>query len=126
MTINFNTKQIEMNKKESKEASKYDSETYRQLLLIRKDFPDYNIVVNSVSHKGCNKGNSYDKMKLYVNAHGTDEQKEQFNSMLEAAKETKGSNITAYREIKGWFDDTFPEAFDFSAAMARITNQKAG
>ena len=37
MKINYETRQIEMTKKESKEASTYGSETYKYLLMIKKD-----------------------------------------------------------------------------------------
>ena len=121
MKINYNARQIEMTKKESKEAAKYGSEAYKQLIEIQRDLPEFTITIREVSHKSTNKGFSYDKMEMYVMAYGTDEQKAQFKSMRSVAKDSMGGIGSAYKEIKAWFNATFPEANDFSAAMMRIT-----
>ena len=120
MKINYNLKQIEMTKKEAKAASKWNSETYKELMKIKKDFPEYEIKVREVSPKGHSKGFSFDKMEAYIEHCGTEEQKEKFKEMREAAKETMGGIGSAYKDIKGWFNDEFPEATDFSKAVERI------
>jgi len=119
------TKHIEMTKKESKEATKYGSEAYRTLVEIKRDFPNYTIIIKEITHKSSSKGFSYDKMETYVNAYGTEEQKEQFMSMRKTAKINVKNNESPYKYIKNWFIETFPEACDFSAAITRITANKA-
>lgn len=126
MKINYNMKQIEMTKKESKEAARYGSEAYKKLVEIKHDFPDFSIVIREIAHKSSNKGLSYDKMEMYVKSYGTDDQNEQFKSMRSVAKDSMEGKGKTYKEIKEWFNATFPEASDFSAAMARITGQNAG
>ena len=125
MKINYNEKKIEMTKKEAKEAAKYGSETYKALIKIKRDLSDFTITVSDLSHKSANKGFSYDKMEMYVTAFGTDSQKEQFKSMRSLAKGSMKGVGNAYKEIKAWFNETFPEASDFSVAKTRITATSA-
>ena len=116
-----NTKAIVMTKKEAKAAEKYGSDEYKMLVSMKRDFPNYNVEIRELSRKSTGKGFSYDKMELYVSQYGTDEQKKIFENMRGAAKDTMGSTGTAYKKIKAWFNETFPEASDFAAAVARIT-----
>jgi hypothetical protein len=126
MKLNYNAKQIEMTKKEAKEASKYGSDACNKLMEIKRALPDFTITVREVSHKSGNKGFSYNRMEMYVESYGSDDQKEQFKKMRSVAKDSMGSTGNAYKEIKAWFNATFPEASDFSAAMLRITDRAAG
>ncbi len=121
MNAIHNNKTIVMTKKEAKAAEKYGSVEYKMLVEMKKDFPDYRVVIREISRKSTNKGFSYDKMALYVNQYGTDEQKAKFREMRGSAKDTMGSMGAAYKEIKAWFNTNFPEASDFAAAVARIT-----
>ncbi len=120
MKINYAKKEIEMTKKESKEASKFGTETYNNLVVIKRDFPDFAIVIKETVRKNSSKGYSYDRMETYISAYGSDTQKEQFKAMRITSKDSMERG-KAYKEIKEWFNETFPEASDFSAAMARIT-----
>lgn len=124
MKINHNTREIEMTKKESKEAAKYGSETYEKLVNIKKDFSDYTIIIRESTRKNSCKGYSYDRMETYISTYGSDAQKEQFKAMRITSKDSMERG-KAYKEIKEWFNETFPEASDFSAAMARITAKTA-
>ena len=126
MKINHYAHQVEMTKKEAKEASKYGTDTYKTLVEIKKDFPDFSIVVRDLTRKSNSKGFSYDKMEKYINAYGTEEQIHQFEEMRETAKDKVGSKENPYKYVKEWFIQTFPEASDFSAAMARIIAREAG
>ena len=122
MKINHSTRTIEMTKKESKAASTYGSDTYKELVAIKRDFPNFNIVVREYARKNSNKGFSYDKMEMYISVYGTEEHMKQFKSMRCMAKDSV-SKGKSYIGIKEWFNETFPEASDFSAAMTRITTQ---
>ena len=124
MKIYHNTKTIEMTKKESKEAAIYNSNTYKELVNIKRAFSDYSVVVREITRKNGCKGFSYDRMEMYIKAYGSDEQRLQFENMRIASKDSLERG-KAYKEIKEWFNETFPEASDFSAAMARITSKTA-
>ena len=124
MKINHSIKTIEMTKKESKEASIYNSDAYKELVSIKSAFSDYSVVVKESTRKNSCKGYSYDRMETYISAYGSDAQKEQFKAMRITSKDSMGRG-KAYKEIKEWFNETFPEASDFSAAMARITAKTA-
>ena len=120
MKIRYERKEIEMTKKESKEASKYGTEAYENLVNIKRDFPNFAIVIREIPRKNSSKGYSYDRMETYINTYGSDAQKEQFKTMRTTSKDSMERG-KAYKEIKEWFNETFPEASEFSAAMARIT-----
>ncbi len=121
MNAIHNNKTIVMTKKEAKAAEKYGSDEYMMLVSMKKDFPDYNVVIREITRKSTSKGFSYDKMALYVNQYGTNEQKKQFEELRGTAKDTMGSTGSAYKEVKAWFNAAFPEASNFAAAVARIT-----
>ena len=121
MKASHKEKVIVMTKKEAKAAEKYGSAEYKMLVNMKRDFPNYNVEIRELSRKSASKGFSYDKMALYVNQYGTDEQKKQFEELRGTAKDTMGSTGNAYKEVKAWFNATFPEASNFAAAVARIT-----
>ena len=125
MKINYNKKQIEITKKEAKAASKCDSDTYKKLTGIKKDFPEYEITVREVSTKGHFKGFSFDKMEAYIEKYGTEKQKVEFKDMRKKAKETMGGIGSAYKDIRYWFNDEFPEATNFSKVVERISPKNA-
>ena len=70
MKINFKNHTIEMTKSEAKAASKYGSDSYKELMNIKKDFPTFEVVVtakpkakkNSAALKGLN----YEFMEKYI------------------------------------------------------------
>jgi len=121
MKVNFGMRTIEMTKKESKEAAKYGSDCYRELIDIKKDFPEFSVAIRELPRKRGVKNPTYQKMEVYVQKFGSDEQKKQFEDIRGAAKETMDESCNAYRVVKEWFDKNFPEAYDFAAAVARIT-----
>ena len=129
MKINYKNNTIEMTKKEAKAAAIYDSEECKALLKIKEDFPGFIVAVreikSSTKRKSSSKGFSYEKMELYINSYGSDEQKQQFASLRQASKDTMGGSCKAYKHVKEWFVATFPEAGDFASAVARITAKSA-
>jgi len=76
MTINFEKNTIEMTKAEAKEAGKFGSEKFNELVKFRTLCPDYEIVVKANSTKrDTYKGLDYDYMKRYIEAHDNKEEK---------------------------------------------------
>ena len=112
MTINFNTKTIELTKTEMNEASKYNSEMYRDLMNARRDNPDFR-VVEIKTKKGKSDFASLDMktIKAYVMKHGSDEQKKNFAFISKKTVDENGEyhEAQSFFEIKKWFLNEFPE-----------------
>ena len=90
MKVNFEMRTIEMTKKESKEAAKYGSDCYRELIEIKKDFPDFSVAIRELPRKRGVKNPTYQKMEAYVQKFGSDEQKKQFEDMRVMMKKLGG------------------------------------
>ena len=131
MTINFNTKTIELTKTEMNEASKYGSEMYRNLMDARRDNPDFR--VTEIKTKAKKFKTPLDSLNLatikaYVKVNGSADQKQKFLTISNATITDEGVIIPAqpFPYIKKWFLAEFPqykaalEAHD--AEIVRIFN----
>ena len=112
MTINFNTKTIELTKTEMTAATKYGSQMYRDLMDARRDNPDFRVIVKVKKTKKT----SLDRLNLatikaYVKANGSPEQKEKFVSLSTATFTEDGIFLPAqsFFDIKKWFLAEFPK-----------------
>ena len=131
MTINFNTKTIELTKTEMTEASKYGSEMYRNLMDARRDNPDFR--VTEIKTKAKKFKTPLDSLNLatikaYVKVNGSADQKQKFLTISNATIDEDGIFHAAqsFFDIKKWFLAEFPqykaalEAHD--AEIVRIFN----
>ena len=120
MKINYANNTIEMNKKEAKEAGKYNSQVYNELKAIRADFPNFSIVTVSTSKKrDTYKGLDYNYIKTYIDTHTTegDKRKAEFNRLTgvdENGNKKEMAEIATYGEVKAWFLQNFPEIENFN------------
>ena len=122
MTINFTNNTIEMTKTESKAASKFGSEAYKQLQEARKDYPTYAVVIKAVSSKRESlKGLTYDYMEKYIAKHDDENQSimEEFK-MLRGNTEDLLAESVSYAKVKEWFLATFPEIAAFHKKREEI------
>ena len=127
MKVNYESKQIEMTKKDARECATVGSDAYDQLVKAKRDFPDFTVVIRETksASKRTNgvKGLSYERMELYVQKRGNEEQMQQFNALRQAAKESFGGFGKAYLEVRDWFIHTFPEACDYKLAAEQIVGR---
>jgi len=110
MRINYEERTIVMTKKEAKDASVYGSEMYKALKDIRKDFPEYTVVVKASSKKAKKnglKGLNYDFMEQYIARHGNDDDMKEFKSMT--VKNGDKVSPKSYGAVKAWFLDKYEE-----------------
>ena len=114
MTINFASQVIELTSAEMKEAQKYGSELYNQVCKIRRDFPNFK--VKEVKSKAKKSKNDFGDLnmktiKVYVEKHGTEEQKANFKFISQKSINEDGEYVEAqsFFEIKKWFLNEFPE-----------------
>lgn len=100
--INFTNETIEITKTEAKAASIYGSDAFRELQEVRKDFPNFKIVVKESKKNGRTyKGMTLEFMKKYIEEH---ENAKEHLSKLKTMKEKK----VPYGEIKKWFLAQYP------------------
>lgn len=102
MKINFMEKNILVTKNELSKASVYGSKEYHELLAIRKDLPDYQIVVKSAPpRRTCFSSPTYEFMATYLSSNeNTASLYEEFLQLRQA-----GYN---YNQIKKWFVSQIP------------------
>ena len=120
MTINYTSMTIEMTKAESKAASKFGTDAYKDLIAAMQQFPTYKILVvtRAATKKSCDyKGLTYDYMKKYIENHD-DEMKSimaEYKNLRGESEEAKAAlaDSCSYQEIKSWFLAKFPEIEKF-------------
>ena len=113
MTINFKNNTIEMTKTESKSASKFGSEAYRQLQEARRDYPTYTVVIKTTSKKSNEfKGFTYEYMEDYISKHDDDAHSimKEYNERRCKSDEAKEALATSktYKEMREWFLEKYP------------------
>ncbi len=119
MYANHEKKVIVMTKAESKEAGKFGSEKFEELVKFRTIFTGYEIVVKANSTKrDTYKGLGYDYMKRYIEAHENKEENLKMFYKLRGLNEKGERDVTikefSYGDIKMWFLATYPEIEEFN------------
>lgn len=115
MTINYKKNTIEMTKKDAREASKFGTETYKQLQEIRKDNPNFKLVIKETTKKSDSfRGLTYDFMKKYIETHDDDKKSvmKEFEVLRRNDSETLAETVS-YGEIKKWFLKKYPAISEF-------------
>lgn len=113
--ISHNTNSIIITKAFERKASIYNSEEYKELLAVQKDFPTYKVVVNQVSKKTSRKSKiTLEDMRRYILAHDNKEKSimAEFNKMTQKKKESGELITKTFFEVKKWFYGTFKELQD--------------
>ena len=112
--IDRDTRTIELSKNFDKAASRFGTREYEALQQVRKDYPNFTIVVKSVRNKADHyKGLTYDFMEKYIASH--DDEKTtimaEFLDLRGLSEEAIafGAEPLSYGEIKAWFFKKFPE-----------------
>ncbi len=104
---------IEVTKSFDKAASRFGTREYEALQQVRKDYPDFAIVVKTVRTKSDRfKGLTYDFMEKYIASHDdADERLATFNDLRAKSEEAQafGYGSLSYGEIKAWFFKNYPE-----------------
>lgn len=123
-TINYKEKTIELTKSFAKVASHYGTEEYKTLAEVRKDFPNYEVIIKAPvkRKKDSFKGLTYGYMESYLKAKEESEENkkllEEFNNLR--SKENEVVRQASYGEIKAWFLGNCPEIKDFLKARENI------
>lgn len=108
--INFVAKEIIITKRFSKAAGVIDSDAYKIMLSLRKDFPDFEIVIKPIEkkeNKVTYKGLSIEEMNRFITANRSEEEQELFKKILKLQEGKKGK----YATVKKWFLDNYKEIY---------------
>ena len=127
MTINSKKCVIEMSKKEAAAAMKFGTQEYMDLQEVRRDYPNFKIVV--IKKSGTKKietykGLTYAYMEMYIQKND-DEKKtimteyEMLRGISEEAKEALAEPCS-YQEMRDWFLKKFPAIAKFHEDRAKL------
>lgn len=115
ITINERNNTLEINKTFAKAAARFGSDEYRELKDARTDFPTFKVVVKSTGRKSRSgfSGLTYNFMEKYINTHDNSESNlKEYKSKREIGKSVVSAK--AYKEIKDWFLEKYPEVAQFA------------
>lgn len=112
---------IILTKKFAKSAAIVGSKDYNILCRLRKDFPDYKIVVREIAKKegkkNTHKNLTYPAMKAYIETTiADDEAKKKALAEFESMKVLgKGQTCGAYLFVRDWFLKKYPNYYTAGA-----------
>ena len=112
MKLNYNAKTIELTSTEMKNAMNYGSDAYNALQAARRDYPNFKVVeVKAKRNKNDFSDLTMKSIRTYVEKHGNDEQKANFDFISKRSIDNDGAYCEpqSFMEIKAWFLATFPE-----------------
>ncbi len=111
--INRASRSIEVTKGFDKAASRFGTREYEAMQQVRKDYPDFAIVVKTVRSKVDHfKGLTYDFMEKYIASHDNAEARlAEFNDLRATSDEAMsfGADALSYGKVKAWFFKNYPE-----------------
>ena len=112
ITINLAKEEIVITKKFEKLAKQYGTKAYRQLCEVRKNFPEFQIVVRTIKtnpSKESYKGLNYDYMYWYIQKYENKLKRESALRELEHLIDISKCHSTRYSIIKEWFLGQYPD-----------------
>lgn len=128
--INDTKRTIEVTKAFYKEASKFGTREYRELQEVRRDYPNFKVVINKTANKSNGfKGLTLEYMENYIKDHDTDSEiMSEFNILC--GKDQKGNKVefaepASYGEIKKWFLETYPQIKEYHKKLENILKKSA-
>ena len=125
LTINHANHTIVMDRTFAKKAVDTRSEEYAHLQMVRRDYPNYQVVqrhIRTNSNKNTYRGLTYEYMESYIMTHGTEETKvANFKAYQEMRIIAECQGIAfRYPVIKSWFLDKYPEIARFGMTETQI------
>ena len=116
ITVNFETRTIEVSKIFNKKASVYGSKEYETLQKAKRDnngFP-IKIISGKKSNRITHKGLTYEVMRNYIRNHNsTGTMLQVFENRLMGLTEEGLPCENAYGAIKVWFFEQYPEVEEY-------------
>ena len=125
--LNHANETIELTKQFAKASGKYGSEEYKLLMEVKKDFPNYKVVVRDTQKRKKTRDNfnglTYDYMERYIKKNN-DKLIVEF-SILRGKKEDMDGlfKSRSYSQIKKWFLAKFPEIKNYEMSRTELINK---
>ena len=129
VTINNKNRTIEITKKFATAAKRYGTSEYEDLQSVRKDYPQYHIVMKPSAKKTDSfKGMTFSFMENYILNNDDEEVKKDFYHLC--GKNEDGSELdfapaATYGEIKKWFLNKHQEFKERRNKIDKILNKNA-
>lgn len=125
MNANISSSIITMTKTEAKNAGKYGTTEFNELIALRAQFPTFRIEVKASKSKDNMKGLSVSYMKKYIEAHDDAEKSNmsifnQLRGLDDEGNAIKFARVATYGELKMWFLDTYPEVENMNKTVDDI------
>ena len=124
-TSDHENKKIRLPKAFAKASGKYGSEEYRMLMEIKRDVPNYEVIVETTRKQPRDnfKGLTYDYMERYIKKHNS-KLIEEFKILRGEKEDMNGLfKSRSYSQIKKWFLTNFPEVKNFETSRTEIINK---
>ena len=132
LKIDFENSRIVMDRTFAKKVQNTNSEEYRHLQQVRKDYPTFTVVTRQIKknpNKETNKGLTYDYMRFYIFTHeSADNRKKVIEEFEELVLISQcHSQSKRYPVIKNWFLNKYPEIKEFGISNEenRVTDLPA-
>ncbi len=133
ITVSSTTRTIVVSKAFAKLASQFGTNAYDELQTVRRDYPNYRVVVSAKkASKNENKGITVKFMRDYIEKH--DDEKHsimtKFMDLRAESEEAKavGAKAKEFFEIRDWFYQTYPAFAEFEkrrdALLAEVATAK--
>lgn len=120
LKINFEKKEIIMDRTFAKNCVNTSSDEYAQLQAVRRDYPDFTVTTRKITRnpsKETYKGLTYAYMEDYILRHETKEDAldviTEFNELRTISRCHRQG--LRYPTIKKWFLEKYPEIEEFAA-----------
>ena len=111
--IDFTTKTIELTKRFAKNAGVFNSPEYKEMISMRKDFPDFNVVIREIKRKAGKKtykNLTIDAMRAFI----TEWEGEESEALTTFEKVVAISKVQAgpYAYVKAWFIKNYKDRLE--------------
>ena len=105
--INFSANTVTVTKVFAEKANRMDTNEYKILTQLKKDFPNIAIIYNIRSgSKNASKGLTYKNMEKYINAF---DNRDELLKAFRLVKQLSSVQKNKYQFVKSWFVAQFPD-----------------
>ena len=110
-TMDFTNNVLTISENFNKKAMVPNSDEYKTLLVLKKDFPGLQIVIKPApKRKNASARLTYDMMVKYLSCQSD---AERLLLMFNQIREHSTSQRTPYLYVKNWFLEQFPDYFEY-------------
>ena len=132
ITVSARTHSLVLTKSFATKAAIFDSDEYKMLPEVRRDYPGYKVTVGKTKNKeqkNAFAGLDYDYMEKYIKTHDDDKQSIMaeyldLRGLSDEAKELQAGSAS-FLEIRSWFLKKYPAIEAFYTKRAALLTKTA-